>query len=418
MRICLYEDRRVADLAPLALARPVADLLCGMSALEIKHRRYFAPDAVGHLVRPIVAELTRAARPYIPVNNPQWLRAGPTVLVNARWVPPPRAPGESAPLTADLFADGPFVAVCDGDLAFAAVGPDALAAVSPATLEQCLEDWLATLPVRTVGGTVLRKPADLVACNKSQIAADFPHAVDSDGLGSRPAAGGLTGPADRLFLHPTAAIDPMVMIDTTGGPVAVAAGAVVAAFTRLDGPCFIGPGAHVLGATIRAGTSIGAHCRIGGEVAASIFQGYADKAHQGFMAYSYVGEWATLGPGTQTVAGPDDLPTGCFIGDHARIAPGTLFDRETCVGLFATVLPLGGVPPRDVPSFSRVGPDGTTDDFDCGPLFAAAAAAMTARGRIFTRGQESVYRAIAAQASGRSRPPARGSESVRFRIAG
>lgn len=77
MRICLYEDRRVADLAPLTLTRPAADLLCGLSPLGHKHARHFAAGVVGHLCRPHLAELVRAANPGSPVNDSAWLRFAP-----------------------------------------------------------------------------------------------------------------------------------------------------------------------------------------------------------------------------------------------------------------------------------------------------------------------------------------------------
>src|SRR5205085_2183822 len=50
----------------------------------------------------------------------------------------------------------------------------------------------------------------------------------------------LVGPADRLFIHETARIDPYTVFDTTNGPISVAAGVVVQPFTRVEGPSFIG----------------------------------------------------------------------------------------------------------------------------------------------------------------------------------
>src|SRR5262249_10523639 len=108
------------------------------------------------------------------------------------------------------------------------------------------------------------------------------------------------GPADRLLIDPSARIDPMVMADTTHGPVVIGPRAKVTAFTRLEGPCAIGEGSHVLGAHIRTGTSIGPYCRIGGEVECSIVHGFTNKYHDGFLGHSYVGEWVNLGAGTIT----------------------------------------------------------------------------------------------------------------------
>ena len=300
MRICLFEDRRAADLAPLTLTRPVFDLLCGLTPLAAKPIHYFAADAVGYLVRPLVADLVRESHPHAPVNDPLWLRTGPTVLVNARWVPPTREADQPAPTTQDLFTGGPYLAVCDGELAFAVVGPELLAGVSPTALDDCLEDWLTALPRQEVGGAIVRRPWDLVDRNGGQIADDFPWAAETDVAGGRPPGVALVGPADRLVIDPSARVDPLVAIDTTGGPVVVAAGAVVAARSHLAGPCLVGPGTHVLGGRVRPGTSLGPHCRVGGEVEASVMQGYSNKAHDGFLGHSFIGEWANLAAGTHT----------------------------------------------------------------------------------------------------------------------
>lgn len=109
MRICIFEDGRVADLAPLTLTRLAADLLCGLTPLAEKHARYFAAEVVGHLVRPGFAELIRANDPLAPVNDPAWLRSAPTVLVNARWLPPARPRIGLAPNFQSLFAGGPVL---------------------------------------------------------------------------------------------------------------------------------------------------------------------------------------------------------------------------------------------------------------------------------------------------------------------
>lgn len=435
MRICLFEDRRAADLAPLTLTRPAFELLCGLTPLADKHVHYFAPDALGYLVRPLVADLVRETYPHAPVNDPLWLRTGPTVLVNARWVPPARAADEPVPTTQDLFAYGPFLAVCDGELAFAAVGPELLAGVSPTVLDDCLEDWLTALPRQEVGGSVVRRPWDVVDRNGQQLIDDFPWAAEAETAGGRPPGVALVGPADRLVIDPSARIDPLVVIDTTAGPVVIAADAVVGALSHLAGPCFVGPGTHVLGGRVRPGTSLGPHCRVGGEVEASIVQGYSNKAHDGFLGHSFVGEWVNLAAGTHTgdlrndygtVSVPADgvslntgrIKVGCFVGDHARTGLGVLLNCGSVVGAFAAVLPTGRLAPRDVPSFTRHGPDGFAEDLDLIALLATADTMMRRRGRSLSRARDAVYRAVAAQtAAHRRRALGGGSEPSRQRRA-
>ena len=95
-----------------------------------------------------------------------------------------------------------------------------------------------------------------------------------------------------------AAIEPFVVADTRNGPVLVDAGAVVHSFSRLEGPCYVGPESWVLGAKLRGGT-VGPRCRVGGEFEASILHANSNKYHDGFLGHSYVGEWVNLGAGTQ-----------------------------------------------------------------------------------------------------------------------
>jgi UDP-N-acetylglucosamine diphosphorylase/glucosamine-1-phosphate N-acetyltransferase len=401
MRICIFEDRRAADLAPLTLTRPASDLLCGLSSLADKQVRHFGAAAGGHLVRPVLADVVHARDPAVPVNHPVWLRAAPTVLVNARWLP-------AGPCA---LGGGPAVGLCDGEVAFAALEPRHLRAVAPATLDDCLADWAQSLPTREVGGHMVRRPWDLIALNPDQIARDF-ESLRPKAAGMMTAGFALVGPADRLLIDPSAKIDPMVVADTTGGPVVVGPGAVVSAFTRLEGPCVVGAGTHLNRANVRAGTTLGPRCRIGGEVACSVVLGFSNKAHDGFLGHSYVGEWVNLAAGTTTgdlrndyaeVSAPVngvEVPTGrlkagSLVGDHAKTGLGVLLNCGTSLGAFACVLPTGRFPPREVPPFSRVGPGGVKPDATPDKLLATAGVVMRRRGRELTPALEGLYRALA-----------------------
>ena len=75
MRVCLYEDRRAADLDPLTATRPPSDLICGLTTLGEKQAAHFAAETVGFLGRPVIADLVRERSPLTPANDPGWLRA-------------------------------------------------------------------------------------------------------------------------------------------------------------------------------------------------------------------------------------------------------------------------------------------------------------------------------------------------------
>jgi UDP-N-acetylglucosamine diphosphorylase / glucose-1-phosphate thymidylyltransferase / UDP-N-acetylgalactosamine diphosphorylase / glucosamine-1-phosphate N-acetyltransferase / galactosamine-1-phosphate N-acetyltransferase len=354
-RLCLFEDGSAHGFEPLALTRPVFDLLCGRTSLAAKQARCFPGSSLGMLVRPYLADVCKQQHPDAAVNDAAWLRAGPTVFVNARWLP------------TDLAADTsePGVALIEDEVAYAVVDADRAASCTPETLDDCLESWKPTLPRRAAGGRLVRHLWELVDCNAVQLELDC-RFLERTWSGRAGLA--VVGPIERLFVDPSARVDPMVVADTTRGSVVIDREAVVTAFTRLEGPCYVGPHAQLLGAKVRGGTTLGPHCRVGGEVEASILQGYTNKYHDGFLGHAYVGSWVNLGAGTSNSDLRNDYgevnvvvegrltPTGltkvgCFIGDHTKAGLGTLLNTGTNVGAYCNLLPSGGFLPKYVPSF-------------------------------------------------------------------
>jgi UDP-N-acetylglucosamine diphosphorylase/glucosamine-1-phosphate N-acetyltransferase len=399
MRVCLFEDSGVATFEPLSLTRPVFDLVCGLTSLASKQSRFFPVGPRGALIRAEVAEVYAWGAPDVAVNDPAWLRAGPTLLVNGRWLPPP------GPLDLDLL-DTPFVALVEDEIAYALLGPDDLEVCATAGLDACLSRCAATLPRRAAGGQLLRYLWQLVQHNGEQITLDW-HA------GREPSAAApvaVVGPPQRLFVHPSAHIDPYVVADTRGGPVVIEQETIITAFSRLEGPCAIGAATHVQGARIRCGTTIGPQCRIGGEIEASIIQGHSNKYHDGFLGHAYVGEWVNLGAGTSNSDLRNDYgpvrvmvdgqlidtgltKVGCFLGDHSKTGLGVLLNTGTSAGVFCSLLP-GGLLPRHLPSFSQCVGDSSLCCGELPPLLQTAATVMSRRGVSLTEAHTRLYRRL------------------------
>lgn len=401
MRLCTFEDARVAGLDPLAAARPAFDLRCGLTTLLEKHLRAVRPTAVGALVRPHLARLTALDHPHYRVNESDWLAAGPAVLVNARWLPPVRF---------ELPTDGPFVGVIDNDVAYAVLAPDDLIDATPHNLDECLDRWRARLYTRPAVGRLTRHLWDLVGWNAEEIAADFAH-LDRGPVNGRPSTLTLVGPSDALWVHETARVDPFVVADTTNGPVVIDRDAVVTSFTRLEGPCHIGPRTQVFAGNVRAGTSLGPNCRVGGEVSASILVGNSNKSHEGYLGHSYVGEWVNLGAGTHASDLRNDYDPirvtldgraidtgrqklGAFVGDHVKAGVGCKLNAGSVVGPFAQLLPGGPLLPKAVPAFCTVDHGRVIDCPDPQPLFDAAERVTGRRGDEFTDAHRAVYKGL------------------------
>ncbi len=220
-------------------------------------------------------------------------------------------------------------------------------------------------PAIELDGVPLRGAFDLVTALERLLGADCAdlEAAPRDGV---PEAAVVLGDPHRVVVR-GASVEPGVVFDVREGAVVLEAGAEVRHGTRLEGPVYVGPGTRVMGGAIR-GSSFGPHCRVHGEVAASVFLGYANKSHDGFVGHSVVGHWVNLGAGTTTsnlknTYGPvrldldgtrietGRLNLGTLFGDHAKTAIGTMFGTGTVVGAGANVFG-PPAPPRYVHPFS------------------------------------------------------------------
>jgi UDP-N-acetylglucosamine diphosphorylase/glucosamine-1-phosphate N-acetyltransferase len=178
----------------------------------------------------------------------------------------------------------------------------------------------------------------------------------------------ILGDRSHVYIDTGASIDPYVVIDARRGPVIIGRGTVIHSYTRIEGPCAIGGNCIILGAKVREGTSIGDCCRIGGEIEESIFHGYSNKYHDGFIGHSYIGEWVNMGALTSNsdlknnyrnvkVYTPQSRKTtglnkvGCFMGDFVKTSIGTLINTGASIGAGAMIIHDGKLTPPHVPPF-------------------------------------------------------------------
>jgi UDP-N-acetylglucosamine diphosphorylase/glucosamine-1-phosphate N-acetyltransferase len=352
------------------------------------------------VIRPFLSTIQKQRDPHTAVNDRDWLARGPVIVANGRWVPP-----------ADFVAPdvrGPWLGLCEGQPAFAMVGPGEAVGLEPNGVDAWFEAVASRLGGHEIGGDWIARPWDLVARNAEQIARDF-KAERKVGVSNRHlATAALVGPVDRLYVHESARIDPYVVFDTTSGPITVGPGVWVQPFTRVEGPCHIGRDTQLFRANLRGGVTIGPNCRIGGEVEATVVHGYSNKYHEGFLGHAYVGEWVNLGAITSNSdlrndygevfvpLGGDPVATGqtkvgCFIGDHTRTGLGSMLNTGTTIGVMCNVLPAGPLLPKHVPSFTAVRYGRVAPGFPLEQMFATARIVMGRRDQVFTEVEEQLY---------------------------
>lgn len=168
-----------------------------------------------------------------------------------------------------------------------------------------------------------------------------------------------------IHVAPGARIAPSAVIDASNGPVVIDADTLISPLAVVQGPCYLGPSCRIAPhASIRAHTVVGPHCRLGGEISYCIFQGYSNKAHEGFLGHSLVGTWCNLGAGTtvsnlkntygsvrlQLNAKSPPVDTarqfhGPIVGDFVRTAIGTRLPTGAVVGV-GCMLALSDFAPR------------------------------------------------------------------------
>jgi UDP-N-acetylglucosamine diphosphorylase/glucosamine-1-phosphate N-acetyltransferase len=399
--ICIYEGDGLERLSPLCDLRPAFDLRCGRFTLLEKYRRLYPDEPFFLWVRDEIAGIAAEAHTDCRVNmNPKQGR----LFLSATAIfdePVPAKGPESVLMAGDEVVGFRVCADCVAEL-------------------NSVRGLRADLVEEQVKARVVKWPWDLVEYNAGEIRreaevrkqkAEGRRQKSEDGQKAGRIERGAVVVGDRKKLHtePGSRIWPGTVVSTGTGPVFLDRDAVIRPGSFVEGPCYIGPGTVIDGAKVRPGCSFGPDCRIGGEVQASLFQGYANKQHEGFIGHAFVGEWVNLGAQTTNsdlknayqpvqvswqgkTIDTGLLKVGCFIGDHAKTAIGSLINTGTRIGTFANWFE-PGLSPKEIPAFSW----GSKARWPLGHVLSNARKVMSRRGVTPSVAYEQALRALYAR---------------------
>ena len=353
----LYEDATARTFDPFALTRPVCELMAGAEIIRERWERVSGTKAAGFIGPNHLAHFHEPGAPRC-LRGEEIVPAG-ALIANSRFVPSLAAslPDTAAPESARRLNGGG--AIC-------AIITNKSMSVSDISAE--LSQVGAFAPTRSgpaLAGRWLREVWDLIVQLTEQLAEDIPHLASTVSEGSCGDAAVLGGLA--VVCEEGARIEPFVVLDATAGPILIRKGATISSFSRLVGPCYIGPNATVVGDAVRA-CSIGEMCKVRGEISNSVMLGYSNKGHTGFVGHSYLGRWVNLGAGTTTSnlkntygniqmwtpAGIRDTGAqflGTMFGDHVKTGIGTMLTTGTVLGAGANIYGNSTVP-KYVPPFA------------------------------------------------------------------
>ena len=347
----LYDDAVAREFEPFALTRPVSELRAGVELLRRRWSMASGLEAAAFIGAPHLADFEEAGAPPSLAGDAT-IPAG-AILANSRCV---------IPLDVKL-RDDESVWRCDGRIcAVRLTRPIAAPALADGSFD--LDSIAPANGGTTIDGRWVSAVWDLIGQLSVQLTEDILAIANTKPIGST--SGEILG-THTVLVEKGATIEPYVVLDASAGPILVSAGASISAFTRLVGPCFIGPDSVIVGDRV-ANCSIGEKCKIRGEISSSIVLGHSNKGHTGFVGHSYLGRWVNLGAGTTTsnlknTYGTVQLLTrhglietgqqflGTMFGDHVKTGIGTMLTTGTILGAGANIYGSGGHPKR-VPPFA------------------------------------------------------------------
>ena len=178
------------------------------------------------------------------------------------------------------------------------------------------------------------------------------------------------GDAKFIFLEEGAVVEAAIL-NAKSGPIYIGKVAEIMEGSVIRGPFSLGEySALKLSTKVYGPTTIGPHSKVGGEINNSVIFGFSNKAHDGFLGNSVIGEWCNLGADTNNsnlknnygnvklynYAHDKMVDTGLqfcglIMGDHSKCGINTMFNTGTVVGVGANIFG-GGFPPTHISSFS------------------------------------------------------------------
>lgn len=222
----------------------------------------------------------------------------------------------------------------------------------------------------------VKDPWDIFSKNGDAIKQDFDLIVHGRASRILSSTNTLIGKKEDVFIEEGAVVEAAIL-NTRSGPIYIGADAEIMEGSVIRGPfALCEHSALKLSTKVYGPTTIGPHSKVGGEINNSVIFGYSNKAHDGFLGNSVIGEWCNLGADTNNsnlknnygnvklynykkaaMADTGLQFCGLMMADHSKCGINTMFNTGTVVGVGANIFG-GGFPPTHIPSFSWGGAEG------------------------------------------------------------
>lgn len=350
MNVILFDDESQKTLLPLTHTRPVADIRIGILKISEKWDLMLNTKC-SFLTSGYLSECF----PLVSTND--------NLLINGSVLP-------DVNLIAAIRSLAPGSQLKQGEVVLAMrIQGDPGTLTAPAEFNAAIITEYSS-PIHKI-----RFPWDIFSGNEKALTADFELLCKGRKSQAISQSNTVFHP-EKVFIEEGAKVE-CAVLNASSGYIYIGKDAEVMEGALIRGPFSLGEHSQVkMGSKIYGATTIGPHCKVAGEVSNSVIFGYSNKAHEGFLGNSVLGEWCNLGADTNNsnlknnyskvkvwnYAFDDYINTGLqfcglMMGDHSKCSINTMFNTGTVVGVSANIYG-NGFPPKFVPSFSWGGSEG------------------------------------------------------------
>lgn len=332
MKIQLHDNNKHLAFAPLTLTRPVGNLRLGILTND-ERWKVLLPNS----------EVYFETEDYLEGKFPMTSNA---IVVNACLIPNEELALAVSNLSGneELKFNGTWIAKCGtGEVLVDYKGEEPI---------EISERW----HLYQKNGEVLKQDFELLTSSRQTVQLSSSNTIIGD--------------PNLIFLEEGAVVEASIL-NTKSGPIYIGKNAEVMEGSIIRGPFAMCESAGLkLGTKVYGPTTLGPHCKVGGEVNNVVFQAYSNKGHDGFLGNSVIGEWCNMGADTNTSnlknnygkvktysfeTGKVDQTEiqfmGLMMGDHSKCGINTMFNTATVVGVSSNVFG-AEFPPKFIPSFT------------------------------------------------------------------
>lgn len=382
MNFVLIDDsEKWKDFLPLAFTRPLSEIRIGILTIREKWEHF------------LNAPCSYSVQKHLSVKYPP-KESAVTICINSGFCPTQTLCDAILGLTAgEALFKGEQVIACNGQI------------------KDFQNKSFSKKTEYTSDVLVLNNIWDLFQKNAEAIKNDF--ALITKNRTSQTLSNTVTviGDKNLVFLEEGSKAEACIL-NTSGGPIYLGKEAEIMEGSVVRGPLALCEhSALKLSTKIYGATTIGPHCKVGGEVNNSVIFGYTNKAHDGFLGNSVIGEWCNLGADTNNSNLKNNYSNvkifnynknkqidtglqfcGLIMGDHSKSGINTMFNTGTVVGVGSNIYG-GGFPNTVIPNFSWGG-SGGFENYRLEKLFETAERVYERRGLKFGEVEKQILTSV------------------------